>query len=489
MFRWRRRHIRPINLEANLTKGIIMKKLLLTAAIAAWTLSASMSQAGDAKLLAKAYEQGSGALAHVQGKFVQGGIENPIEGLATCVSVQDGVGLFITLALEGNAVPENVKDLTLMVPGRENKPMKAELLGVDALTGIAFVRATEKGSWKAITFVRRANLKIGQEVASVGLFASNAGNVPYVTSGNVGAMTRVPEEIALVTSGTLSNIGSPVFVESGDAVGLVGRQQFSDLYTMTTNRGSATVSLKAVRDSSCFMPVDEFADVFTRIPSGGRGQRLAWMGVMKLQGVAKQLAELAKLDKPGVMLEQIVPGGAADKAGLKDRDIVVAVNGKDLQDYASPLLTARGLMNQLARIGAGKDVALGIVRDGKRFDVTLRLEPTPLMPNEAPSQFVAPLGVLVRQRIPLDANLLTGPAATAEGLVVGGVQRDSPASKAGLADNDLVTAVGSQTVTTIEAFNKAIEKLLSDPKNPNVVLQVRRSDKVLSITIEPTRRS
>ncbi|MCE5324814.1 MAG: PDZ domain-containing protein [Planctomycetaceae bacterium] len=465
-----------------------MKKALLTAAIAAWTLSASVSQAVDAKLLAKAYEQGSGALAQVQGKFVQGGIENPFEGLATCVSVQDGVGLFITLALESNAVPENVKDMTLMVPGGEGKPIKAELMGVDALTGIGFVRAAEKGPWKAITFVRRANLKIGQEVASVGLFASNAGNVAYVTGGNVGAMTRVPEQIALVTSGTLSNIGSPVFAESGDAIGIVGRQQFSDLYTMTTNRGSGTVSLKAVRDSSCFMPVEEFADVFSRIPSGGRGQRLAWMGVMKLQGVSRQLAELAKLDKPGVMIEQIVSGGPADKAGLKDRDIIVSVNGKDLEDYASPLLTARGLMNQLARIGAGKEVALGVVRDGKRVDATLTLEPTPLMPNEAPSWFAAPLGALVRQRIPLDAHLLTGPAATTEGVIVAGVQRDSPASKAGLADGDLVTAVGSQTVTSIDAFKQAVEKVLADPKQPSVALQVRRGDKVQSISIQPLQR-
>ncbi|MCE5276554.1 MAG: PDZ domain-containing protein [Planctomycetaceae bacterium] len=465
-----------------------MSRILLTVGVAAWALAASTGLAGDAKLMAKAYEQGNGALAQLQCKFVQGGMENPVEGLATCVSVQEGIGLFITLALEGNAVPENIRDLTLNVPGGESKPIKAELMGVDALTGIGFVRATEKGSWKPISFVRRANLKIGQEVASVGLFASNAGNVPYVTSGNVGAMTHVPEEIALITSGTLSNIGSPVFAESGDAIGIVGRQQFSDLYTMTTNRGSATVSLKAVRDSSCFMPVEEFADVFARIPSGGRGQRMAWMGVMKLQGVARQLAELAKLDKPGVMLEQIGPGGPADKAALKDRDIVVAVNGKDLRDFASPLLTAKGLMNQLARIGAGKDVALGIVRDGKRFDVTLRLEPAPLMPNEAPSQFVPSLGALVRERIPLDAHLLTGPAATTDGLIVAGVQRDSAASKAGLADGDIVTAVGSQTVTTIQAFNQAIEKLLADPQHPRVVFQVRRGDQVLPISIQPARR-
>ncbi len=66
-----------------------------------------------------------------------------------------------------------------------------------------------------------------------------------------------------------------------------------------------------------------------------------------------------------MFVSQIVPDSAADKAGLKAGDIIVSINGKRIDTFSE-------LRAKVATLGAGKQIELGVIRDGKQnFDVTL----------------------------------------------------------------------------------------------------------------------
>ena len=92
-------------------------------------------------------------------------------------------------------------------------------------------------------------------------------------------------------------------------------------------------------------------------------------GMLGVQGgeVTSELAEaLGYESSKGAFISQVVPDSAADQAGLKAGDIIVSINGKNISTFGE-------LRAKIATLGAGKEVTLGIVRDGKtrNFDVVL----------------------------------------------------------------------------------------------------------------------
>src|SRR5690606_30732636 len=68
----------------------------------------------------------------------------------------------------------------------------------------------------------------------------------------------------------------------------------------------------------------------------------------------------------GAFIAEVIPEGAADKAGLKSGDVIVAVNGEKIRTFAD--LGAR-----VSTIGAGKELEITVLRDGEeqKFDVVL----------------------------------------------------------------------------------------------------------------------
>ena len=464
------------------------KSRWLWAAVLVGTIWPAGAWADTSKEMSDAYDRGMGALVHLQGMSSRAGMEQGFEGMATCVATsRDGFGVFMTLSLDPGLSPETLKDLKLITPGLKGKTIQAELIGIDALTGIGFIQAKAKHTWTVIRFSGRANLKVGQPVVSVGLLGRSAGFVPYVGSARVSTFLRAPEKLAYVSGGTLTGVGSPVFAGDKVAVGIVGRRQFYSLYAMAGDRGARNVSLRSTQETSYFTPAEEFADVLQRIGALRSNPRPPWLGVWQVQGVGPALAELAGLTSPGVLLEKVIPTGPAAKAGVKERDIVIAVNGKSLEKLGTPLLTARNLMRQISRTKVGEKVTLTLLRDKKELQVTVTLQAQPTMPNQARRLFVRALGLMVREKVAMDAHLLEGAAAGEKGLIVEGVSPNSAAAGAGLQRGDLITGVGNQLVSTVDAFGKAVDEAVKDSKTPAVVLQVRRGERVIPISVRPVR--
>ncbi len=449
----------------------------------AWTLVAATAMAipawGDtAKLLSDTRDKAS-ALAVFNCTMQDELGSRVLEGQAVCITTEPAV--FLTLGLDARIPPDSLGGFLLFPVGSPNTSIRAELLGIDPELNLGFLRAVDPYNWTAVQFAPKANLTIGQTVTSVGLMARDTNYQPYVGVGYVSAILHAPGEQGYVTGGRLTGLGSPVFNADGRAIGLVSPQRFLNYQTILNGRVTG-ISLGGQDETAFFMPVDEFAHILLNIPaSPAQVRRLPWIGVLSFQAVTKEVADIMKLDSPGVMLEGVVPDGPAARAGLADRDVVLAVNGEKFPPMAVPDLAAAALQHKLFRMPAGAKVTLSVRRGEETKDYELTLEGVPQLPYEAKRYLSRVLGFLAREKIDLDRYTDKSPAANVPGLLVVGTA--GPAGSAGLREGDLITTVNNTPVSTVAGLKEAVEGAIA--KGAPVVLVVRRGDLTQAITIPP----
>jgi serine protease Do len=402
-----------------------------------------------------------------------------IESQALCITAEPAV--FISLGLDARIPPDSLSGFVLVPAQAPEKSIKAELLGIDPETNIAFIRATEPYAWTVVQFAPKANLVVGQPVVSVGLMGRDVNYQPYVGAGYLAAVLSLPDGLAYVTGGKLSMPGSPVFNAEGRAVGIVSVQRFMDYQTIVNGRYTG-IPLRGQDETAYFTPVDEFAHVLVNIPSSpAQVRRLPWIGVLSFGGVSEEVATIMKLGGAGVMIEGVVPDGPAAKAGLADRDVILAVNGEKLPFTANPDLAAVALQRKLFRMPVGAKVTLSVKRGDIAKDYELTLAALPQLPHEAKRYMSRVLGFLVREKIELDRYADKSPAAGIPGLLVLGA--DGPSFGAGLRESDLVTTVNNTPVSTAAGLAEVVESVTAQGKP--VVLVVRRGEQTQTITIQP----
>jgi len=110
------------------------------------------------------------------------------------------------------------------------------------------------------------------------------------------------------------------------------------------------------------MPINTAAKVYNDIIKNGKVTR-GFIGVTYSSdaGTNQSLVKSKGLSE-GVFVETVQPGGPSDKAGVKERDVITAINGKSVHD-------GNDLVNIVSNTPVGASVTLAVVRDGKRSDI------------------------------------------------------------------------------------------------------------------------
>jgi serine protease Do len=460
-----------------------MKRLtVLTVALSA-ALAVQPADAADVSAaIRKVYKQAAGALAVVEFEIQNEISPKPVTTGGIGVCIKDN-GLLMTNALDVRAAPKQVVAVKVILPGAGGKTLKAELLGIDRVTRLTFVRATEPHTWSVVRF-KDAATAVGDLMVSVGLRGRRYLYQPYAGAAYVASRVRTPAELVQVTGGTLTNAGSPVFNAEGYAVGLVG-QQLPEGHQMVTERGPARVAMFGTERTTCFMPASEFADALKDIPSGGTVRRVPWFGVLQFRPLGAEAADQWKIDEPAVVIGKVVADTPAAKAGLKDGDIIVKLNGEPLDALPEPDMVMQRFRQRVAHMRPGTKLSLTVKTFGQTRTVNLATEAAPTRPEEADRYFQRTLGILVREKVMLDEYLDPGATGRMEGLYVQGVLKDSPAEKAQLRNRDLVVSANGKAVTTVSAFQQTVEGALRRNPTQPVTLMVRRGEQSEAITILP----
>jgi serine protease Do len=187
----------------------------------------------------------------------------------------------------------------------------------------------------------------------------------------------------------------------------------------------------------------------------GKGSvRRGMLGVGIQQVTSELAASLGLKEVRGIVVTSVTPGGPADKAGLKPEDVILKLNGKDVDD-------TNVLRNQIASAAPGAEVTLTILRDGKQQDVRVRLgelteETAHARQQQSGGSGGGRLGISVAPVTPDIARQL-GLRAGTQGVVVQEVDPAGAAAQAGIQTGDVILQVNRQPVTSTDDVRRALQ--------------------------------
>ncbi|MEH6490833.1 DegQ family serine endoprotease [Halopseudomonas sp.] len=345
----------------------------------------------------------------------------------------------------------------------DRREMEAKLIGADPRSDLALLKIEAGDDLPVVKIGKSADLKPGEWVLAIG---SPFGFDYSVTQGIVSAKGRsLPNEnyvpfIQTDVAINPGNSGGPLFNLDGEVVGIN-----SQIFT----RSGGFMGL------SFAIPMDVAMDVVEQIKATGTVQR-GWLGVV-IQEVNKDLAESFELPKPaGALVAQIMPGGPADKGGLKVGDVIMEFNGQEISRSSD-------LPHAVGRVRPGSEASMVVMRDKSRKTLTMKIGSLPEDDSVAAlgdSDSVTPantdnrLGVSVvelsaEQKKNLDIHT---------GVVVREVTK-GPGAMVGLRAGDIITNLDNQSVDSVSSFESIAKDL---PSNRSVSMRVIRQGRASYIT-------
>ncbi len=370
-----------------------------------------------------------------------------------------GSGVIVSvdgIVLTNNHVVENGENIRVTLSdGRE---FDAQVLGTDPESDLAVLKLQGKvGKLTPIKVGDSETLRLGEVVLAIG---NPFGVGQTVTMGIVSAKGRadvgiVDYENFIQTDAAINpgNSGGALVNMRGELVGI-------NTAILSRSGGYQGIGFA--------IPTSMAVHVKDSIVKSGKVTR-GWLGV-GIQDIKPDLAEALGLqDTRGVLISQVMEDGPADKAGLKQGDVVREIDGK-------PMNTLGQLRNAIASAGANKSILLNVVRDRKPLRITATLG----QKKEIAEQAQQPGGMVPNQlglaMTDLNASLRKelGVPNGVDGAVVRQVAPGSRAARAGLESGDVIVAVAGRRVGSA----KMIEQRLKTSKG-SVPILVQRNGRAL----------
>ena len=387
--------------------------------------------------------------------------------------IVDAEGYIVTNAHVVRGAPRLRVEISVPVVGqsvlaRRSRSVTGEVVGIDVETDLAVVRVNER-NLTALTFGDSDELKAGQMVLA---FGSPMGLHNSVSLGVVSAVARQlqPESpMIYVQTDASINPGS----SGGPLVDVNGRLVGINTLILSGAGGNEGLGFAA--------PSNIVRTVYEQIRKSGRVRR-GEIGV-RVQTITPVLAAGLKLARDnGVVLADVRPGTPAARAGLRPRDLVIAVDGK-------PMENGRQFQVGLYRHGVGDVVTLDIVRDDAplKVVVTIAERHDPLgslaASIDARQNLVPRLGVLGVNLDPRIAAMLPTIRALSGVVIASTVAGAIDSRDGGLSPGDIVYAVNRTSVSSLEELRAIVDAL--KPGDP-VVLHLERDGELmyLAFTIE-----
>ena len=372
-------------------------------------------------------------------------------------SMVSGSGFFISedgYIVTNYHVIKDAKQITAVL--NDGREFSAVLKGTDPRTDLAVLKV-EGDHFPFLKFGDSNALKVGEWVVAIGSpFALQSS----LTKGCVSAKGRQDLGIAALedfiqTDAAINpgNSGGPLLNIYGEVIGV-------NTAIMTQTGGYSGTSFA--------IPSKMAQHVAEQIIQSGVVKR-AYLGVL-LQPVDKDLAEAMNLDKQeGILISDVVKGSPAEKAGLKQGDIILAYDNK-------PIKTMTKFRNEIAMMPPGSTLTLTILRNGKKIQIAASTG------SQSEEEVIS---AEVIQKLGLDVENLTpefasrfGYGSDLSGVVITRVKPGSIAAAAGLRPSFIITGVATdwndpKKVRNLEEFEEAL-KMLGTKKH--IILIVRHQN-------------
>ncbi len=308
----------------------------------------------------------------------------------------------------------------------------AKLIGGDPKTDLAVILISVKERLPHVTFGDSDKVEVGEWVVAIG---APRALEKSVTQGIISAKHRRgitdPNSFQdfLQTDAAINpgNSGGPLLNLRGEVIGI--------------NAAIATQS-GGFEGIGFTIPSNMAVHVSKALIAHGKVER-GWLGVT-IRDLTQELAKKVHAEgQKGVLIADIVKGGPAEKAGLKKEDVVIAYQGKEVEDSGA-------LRNEVAETPVGTEAKIAVLRGGKKEEHTAKIGNLETSTKVLAASVKERLGVEVRapnsserNKYGLDPN---------RGVVITWVDPKGPLKEAGFEVNDIILAVDSQPVESMEGF-------------------------------------
>jgi serine protease Do len=350
-------------------------------------------------------------------------------------------------------------------PDSVDQGRAARVIGVDKATDLAVIKIDTNTPLPTVKLGNSDTTEVGDSVEAIG---SPFALAQTVTAGIISAKNRTIEPGAsgqfqhfIQTDAAINpgNSGGPLLNMNGEVIGV-------NTAIYTQSNGYQGIGFA--------MPSNTVVSVYNDLISPSHKVVRGSIGIQFRPNLSGAINRIYGF-KNGVLVQQVQPGGPADKGGLKPGDIITHIDGRPIKD-------GDDLVNEIASRKPGSSIRLGFLRDGKPTDATVTIgdrdkvfaEMASQQSNGAPDEQgdagETKLGIVVREAPPAVSGRLH-----AQGVVVQSVRAGSFADLSGLEPGLVIIRINKQSTATKAEYDAVVSKLkagddvafeVMDPRRP-----------------------
>jgi serine protease Do len=329
----------------------------------------------------------------------------------------------------------------------DGRSYRGEVVGTDPAIDVALLRVPDAKDLPEAPLGNSDELRVGEWVCAIG---NPLGYVHSVTVGVVSFIGRklfdasLDDYIQTDAAINFGNSGGPLINSSGEVIGIN-----SAISSRASNIGFA-------------VPINQAVAILPQLKTRGRVSR-GFMGV-GLTDVTPALQRSLSLSVAhGAMVQDVNAASPAERAGLRAYDVIVDVDGRQV-------LTNEELIRDISARQPGTVVRLGVLRDGRRQGLTVKLAERPSRGEEAAATDPLgnrpaprrsepngdqPLGVAVRELDRSFVGRLEIPQSV-QGVVISRVDPTGSGFQALLRRGFVIMEVNRQPVPTVAEYERHV---------------------------------
>ena len=390
---------------------------------------------------------------------------------------QRGLGSGVIVSADGtvltnNHVVEGADKITVLMS--DDRTFEAKVVGLDKPSDLAVLKI-EAANLPFLNLGNSDNVRVGDVVLAIG---NPLGIGQTVTAGIISAKGRRTGlsdgnsfEDFLQTDAPINrgNSGGALVNLNGELIGI------NSQILSSGGAGGGSIGIGFA------IPSNMSKSVMEQLVANGKVRR-GLLGI-NIQEITEDNKEFFKLkDTKGVLISQVTAGSAAEKAGLKRDDVVIAINGEPIDDRNI-------LRNKVAGTLPGTEIKVKIVRDTQEQEIPVVLgelnpetakggQPNGNENRQEKSPEGGKLGLNLQPVSPNILKQLELPDDT-NGVVVTEVEQSGAAARAGIARGDVILTINRQPITSLDEVQTALDKAGDKP----ILLLVARRGGTIYLTV------
>jgi len=349
--------------------------------------------------------------------------------------------------LTNNHVVSNVDKITVTLSDGRSK--EAKVIGTDENTDLAVIKI-DGDKYPAAELGDSDLLEVGQIAFAFGSPFSFSGSVSQGIISGMGRELGLNQYENLIQTDAAMNPGN----SGGPLVNLQGQ-------VIGINKAIATQGVAQSAGLGFAIPVNLVRKVMGDLIESGKWVR-GYLGIFMDELSEDKAKEFNIPGNKGILVSKVIEKSPADKAGVKEYDVIVSFNGK-------PVESARELQNIVALSKIGAKIPVSIIRDGKTINLQVTIAERTDEAEIVTKDTIKKWGVTLQnftEALAKEKNIEFGNG----GLLVVDVDPDSDAFQMGLRKSDILLEVDKKPVTSVQNFNEIVK----DKKEKDKILMRAR---------------